>query len=60
MTRKQALHLIRVEFAQNGPTATREALRYYVENRISREAFNQVAAEGIAIYNRRNGEPKGH
>ena len=49
MKRKIALEYIRIEFAKNGE-CTNSAMRYFVENRISRKAFDEAAQEGLRVY----------
>jgi hypothetical protein len=44
--REQVLTLIRAEVAQEGKVTAR-AIRLYVENRVSRAAFNQAIDEGM-------------
>ena len=48
MTRKLALAIIVAEVAQHG-CATREAIRAYIENRVSRESFNKACRQGMRI-----------
>lgn len=53
MTRREvALIVIKAEVAETGK-AGREAIRAYVEARVSREAFNKACAAGLAIFERR-------
>ena len=49
MKRKQALAVIVADVAQHGE-ATKTAIRVYVENRISRQAFNEAIRIGLAVY----------
>ena len=49
MTRKQALAVIVADVAQHGE-ATKTAIRVYVENRLSRKAFNEAIKIGLNIY----------
>ena len=51
MKRKIALEYIRIEFAKNGE-CTDSAMRYFIENRISRKAFDEAAQKGLKIYNK--------
>lgn len=51
--RELALRVITAEVAETGK-AGKCAIRAYVENRVSREAFNKACAVGLAIYERRN------
>ncbi|GAG16013.1 unnamed protein product [marine sediment metagenome] len=43
MKRKIALEIIRIEWAKYGKD-TRESMRAYIENRISRQARNEAAS----------------
>lgn len=52
------LEHIRVEFAMHGKS-TAFALRLYIENRISRAAFNDAARRGMAAYNARQKRGEG-
>lgn len=50
MTKRQiALTKIRVEVAREG-RMTREAMRAYIENRVSRQAFDEACRQGMAIF----------
>jgi hypothetical protein len=50
MTKRQlALETIRIEWALNGKD-TQQSIRAFVENRISMEARNKVAAIGLKQY----------
>lgn len=51
---KRELHLeyIRIEVAREG-RVTSEAIRHYVENRISREAFKTAIERGMEQYRQR-------
>ena len=51
MKRKIALEYIRIEFAKNGE-CTDIAMRYFIENRISKKAFDEAAQKGLKIYNK--------
>lgn len=50
MKRKQAIAVIVADVAQHG-IAGKAALRAFVENRISRAAFNEAVAHGLHLYN---------
>ena len=50
--RETALELIRIEVAKEGK-ATHYAIRHYVENRISRDAFNEAVRQGLKQYEAR-------
>lgn len=50
MTKRQmALSLIRAEVAREG-RMTQQAMRAYVENRISRQAFDEACRAGMRIF----------
>ena len=55
MKRKQALAVIVADVAQYGE-AGRTSIRVYVENRISRQSFNEAIRTGLAIYNKSKGK----
>ena len=48
--RETALEVIRIEYAKNG-CSTIIAMRAYVENRISIEAYQKAIRKGIEQYN---------
>ncbi len=48
--REHALATIRAEVAETGEV-TFFAMRAYVENRISRKAFNEAVAQGMKAFN---------
>lgn len=45
-----ALETIRLEYAKNG-CSTRESLRAFIENKISKSEYDLAAKKGIDIYN---------
>jgi hypothetical protein len=51
---KRELHLehIRIEVAREG-RVTQEAIRHYIENRISRQAFQEAIDKGMRQYEAR-------
>ena len=49
MKRKQALAVIVADVAQYG-VAGKTSIRVYVENRISKKAFNDAIRTGLSIY----------
>lgn len=49
MKRKDALNLIRAEYAKHGK-ATPASMRMYVESRISYAAYNEAAKAGMKIF----------
>lgn len=51
--RETALEIIRTEYAKYGKE-TREAMRAYVENRISAEARNEAVKQGLRIFEELN------
>lgn len=55
MNREQALETIRIELATYGYW-TREALRAFIENRVSRKAADKAAQEGRQQYERMHPE----
>ncbi len=58
MTKREiGLVIIRAEVAETGK-AGRDALRAYLERRISRAAFNDACAEGLRIYTARQASGK--
>ncbi len=50
--RKTALEVIRIEFAKYG-VATDVSTRAYIENRISRSAYDDAAQSGLRTYNQK-------
>lgn len=50
--RKTALEVIRIEFAKYG-VATDVSTRAYIENRISRSAYDEAAQSGLRTYNQK-------
>lgn len=54
---KQALETIRIEAAINGKI-TQEAMRAYVEHRISKDSFLEASQIGLKQYNKLNGDKK--
>lgn len=50
--RETALEVIRIEYAKYGKE-TRESMRAYVENRISKEARDEVVMHGLKIFRER-------
>lgn len=53
MTKRDvALQMIRIDVAQHG-RVTAEGLRAFLENRVSREAFNSACVQGLLQYQRR-------
>jgi hypothetical protein len=54
--RERAISAIIADVARNG-VAGQDALRAYVENRISRTTFNQAVAKGMKWYNANRHRP---
>lgn len=52
MNRKTALQIIQSEFAQYG-SCTKTAMRAYIENNVSKKAFDGAAKKGLKIFKRR-------
>jgi hypothetical protein len=52
MKRKDALNLIKVEFAKHGE-ATKLSTRTYIENRVSFDAYRLAATAGVRIFEAR-------
>lgn len=57
LTRKQALAIIRYEYATHGKE-TRDSMRVYIENRISYESRLKAVKEGLRIYQQKGDEIK--
>ncbi len=55
MNRKQALVMVRAMVAKDGLVDS-HVMRIYVENRISRQSWDQACSEGMAIYHRKQKE----
>jgi hypothetical protein len=56
-TRKQALAIIRYEYASHGKE-TCGSMRAYIENRISFESRLKAVREGLSIYNKKGDDIK--
>ena len=54
MNRKQALVMVRAMVAKDGQIDS-HVMRIYVENRISRQSWDQACSEGMAIFNHKAG-----
>jgi hypothetical protein len=55
MKRADALTVIFAELAEHGK-ATQRALRAYIENRVSRAAFNEACQRGLRFYEKAQAE----